>query len=168
VLIFAADVSGSQFTVPGALTGDVSVSQPVAPVTETTKTTETTETTETTDSDSSSFFDLSSIFDFFTEIVDEIVDWLFNVISKFGTYLLDIVLFIPRYFYVVLADLVVYFLDFAYSFLPNFSGISELISSINSSSIGFFLDLFQFTFGLKVVLGAYFCRFFIRRLPGIG
>lgn len=112
----------------------------------------------------SSSFDLSSIFDFFSDIVD----WLFNVISKFGTYLLNLVLFIPRYFYAVLADLVVYFLDFAYSFLPNFSAIAGLISSINSSSIGFFLDLFQFTFGLKVVLGAYFCRFFIRRLPGIG
>lgn len=51
--------------------------------------------------------------------------------------------------------------------LPSASSLSGALGGI-PSAVWFFLDLFNISFGLPVILTAYVSRFIIRRIPIIG
>lgn len=98
----------------------------------------------------------------------EYVYWFSNLVVKFADFLIFLILFTPRFLYNVLANILIYFLDFAYGFMPDFSMLFQQYNYLNNSPAGYFFDFFQLAFGLKLIIGAYFFRFFIRRIPVIG
>ncbi|MDW5415653.1 DUF2523 family protein [Iodobacter sp. CM08] len=51
--------------------------------------------------------------------------------------------------------------------LPSANGVSSGLAGI-PSSVWYFLDLFNVTAGIPIVLSAYVTRFIIRRIPVIG
>ncbi|MCE3605719.1 DUF2523 domain-containing protein [Massilia sp. P8910] len=51
--------------------------------------------------------------------------------------------------------------------LPNATGLSGSLGGI-SSGVWYFLDLFNVTAGIPILLSAYVTRFVIRRIPVIG
>ena len=51
--------------------------------------------------------------------------------------------------------------------LPSASALAGSLGGM-SSAVWYFLDLFNFSFGLPVILTAYVSRFIIRRIPIIG
>lgn len=58
----------------------------------------------------------------------------------------------------------------AVGYLGNFLGVGSLSSAFSSLPAGvwFFLDYFQVSFGLPLLISAWVSRFLIRRLPVIG
>ena len=67
----------------------------------------------------------------------------------------------------ILFFIVTEFLGFITSKLPGASSLTGAFGSI-PEGIWYFLDLFQFSFGVSAVLSAYILRFSIRRIPFIG
>ncbi|CAD5751119.1 DUF2523 domain-containing protein [Escherichia coli] len=53
------------------------------------------------------------------------------------------------------------------SWLPQSSDLEQLFSMLPDSA-WYFLDLFQVSYGLSVVISALLVRFFIRRVPFVG
>lgn len=53
------------------------------------------------------------------------------------------------------------------SLLPTSSSLNGAFSSI-PSSVWYFLDLFQISFGLPLIISSFVTRFMIRRIPIIG
>lgn len=52
-------------------------------------------------------------------------------------------------------------------FLPSASSLNDALAGI-PSSVWYFLDLFNFSFGVSVLVAAWVTRFIIRRIPVIG
>ncbi|MEI8401943.1 MAG: DUF2523 family protein [Alcaligenaceae bacterium] len=66
--------------------------------------------------------------------------------------------------------LVAFLVPIAVSYLGPFLGVASLTSAFSSVSPGvwYFLDFFQISFGLPLLISAFVARFLIRRLPVIG
>lgn len=77
-----------------------------------------------------------------------------SVLVKFATFFA--LFFITTEFIAILANL-----------LPSSTSLSGALGGI-PSSVWFFLDLFNLTLGLPLVLSAWATRFIIRRIPVIG
>jgi hypothetical protein len=91
------------------------------------------------------------------------------LISAFNTvlaFLLRSVL-VKFVFYFALYFVTTEFVAILLSLLPTSSSLNGAFSSI-PSSVWYFLDLFQISFGLPLIISAFVTRFMIRRIPIIG
>lgn len=70
-------------------------------------------------------------------------------------------------FYFALYFVTTEFVAILLSLLPTSSSLNGAFSSI-PSSVWYFLDLFQISFGLPLIISAFVTRFMIRRIPIIG
>ena len=70
-------------------------------------------------------------------------------------------------FYFALYFVTTEFVAILLSLLPTSSSLNGAFSSI-PSSVWYFLDLFQISFGLPLIISTFVTRFMIRRIPIIG
>lgn len=93
-------------------------------------------------------------------------------LKKFGEWLADLLLYIPRKLFegilVALADV----LNWALSLVPFVSdaasSVGSFLATMNSLGVGWWLSWFHLGYGISVVLAASGTRFLIRRLPYVG
>lgn len=103
-----------------------------------------------------------------------ILAWFSSVFSWLGTYIYNLLLYIPAFFYDALVSAILSVL----SLLPSLSFLSTIQSFWDSlfggtlgsvsSGLVYFLDLFNLNFGIAAILSAYLFRFLLRRIPLIG
>jgi hypothetical protein len=93
-----------------------------------------------------------------TTIIYPVLQWLLST-----TVMKGITLFL-------LSFLFMFLLEMLWGLLPEYMQPSYITSALVTipPSVWWVLDLFRFTFGLKLVLSALVIRFLIRRLPLIG
>jgi len=77
--------------------------------------------------------------------------------------LIDIVLFVPRWLYAQIVDVVLLFL----SWIPEID-IADVSGSGFGSDILYFTTIMEVPYGLTAVSTALFARFVLRRIPFIG
>lgn len=94
---------------------------------------------------------------------------MFPDLPKFATYLLDLLLWIPRKIFELLTDGVSAVLTTVFSWfdVSFFASISADLSAL-PAGILWFLAWFKFAYGLKVIFAALSLRFLIRRIPFFG
>lgn len=95
------------------------------------------------------------------------MQWLSDLITNALQWLLDLLLYIPRYFWSLIVDFLLSIFDFVLGLMPDLSGLSAL-NTLQGSGVGYYLCLLDFWIGLSIVTGAYIVRFLIRRIPFIG
>jgi hypothetical protein len=91
------------------------------------------------------------------------------LVSAFNTILAFLMrsLIVKFVFYFALYFVTTEFLAILVTHLPNSSILSGAFSSI-PSTVWYFLDVFQISAGIPMILAAYITRFMIRRIPIIG
>lgn len=87
------------------------------------------------------------------------VNTLFGLV--FRSVMVKFVIFFALFF------IVTEFLPLLTPLLPNSSGLTGALSGI-PPGVWYFLDLFNVTAGIPILLSAYVTRFLIRRIPVIG
>lgn len=91
------------------------------------------------------------------------------LVSAFNTVLAFLLrsILVKFVFYFALYFVTTEFVAILLSLLPTSSSLNGAFSSI-PSSVWYFLDLFQISFGLPLIISAFVTRFMIRRIPIIG
>ncbi len=90
-------------------------------------------------------------------------------LTGFATWLINLLLYIPQKIYQLFTDMIVGMIDgfFSVCTVCNFGAIPTAVSNI-PSGILYVAGWFHFGLGLSIVMGSYFIRFLIRRLPVVG
>jgi uncharacterized membrane protein HdeD (DUF308 family) len=113
-----------------------------------------------------------SIFNSISGFFSALKTLIINILSKFLTLVVDILLFIPRQIYSYLTDLAEYIL----SFFANFTIYQNILNGLNSlkslsnfgSCFSYIFDILSLNAGFQLLIFAYLLRFAIRRLPVVG
>lgn len=92
------------------------------------------------------------------------MDKLLEFLGRAFQFLLDVLLYIPRFFFDAICEILATLVEA----IPAFSWLPSNIWSSLDPGIAWFLTEFQFPFGITVMLSALTTRFLIRRLPFIG
>ena len=90
-------------------------------------------------------------------------------LDAFGTWILNVLLYVPQLLYQYLTDSVITLLDSAFALCEQCSGggVTEAWATI-PVAVMFIMSWFAPGAGLTLILAAYTVRFVIRRIPGIG
>lgn len=89
-----------------------------------------------------------------------------DALSKFGQWLLDALLWIPRKLWAELLDVFAKIIEAMP--VPDFVAHAQNLFNGIPGSVIYFANFFAIGEGLTMVLGAYLLRFILRRIPFIG
>ena len=89
-----------------------------------------------------------------------------DTISNFGNWLLSLLLYVPKIIFSWLTDILAFSVSSIMGLIPSQLSLSAL--SQIPSGVWYFLDIFQLTFGLEVLIASLVARFLLRRLPFVG
>lgn len=93
-------------------------------------------------------------------------------LPKFGEWLSDLLLYIPRKLFegilVAIADVLNWALGLSTYVSNAIVSADTFLADISGSGVGWWLSWFHVGFGLSILMPAYGIRFLIRRLPFIG
>jgi len=80
--------------------------------------------------------------------------------------LVEILLYLPRLIYQTITDIFLSFINW----IPVPISSDDIQTAIDNipADLVYFLNVFEFDYGLTVCFGAYVGRFILRRIPGIG
>lgn len=94
---------------------------------------------------------------------------MFPDLVAFGNWLLSIILYVPEKVYQSITDGMVAVIDYVFSLCSfcSFTSINSAFAGLPNAVL-YFLDLFEYGWGVTVVSVAYLARFALRRIPGIG
>lgn len=94
------------------------------------------------------------------------LDWLWDAIKNFASWLLDVLLWVPLKLWELFLDIFASLLESIP--VPDFVTNAGLYMGSIPPTVWYFASIVRFDYGLSVVLGASIIRFVIRRLPVIG
>ncbi|MNZ27766.1 hypothetical protein D3C78_449880 [compost metagenome] len=89
-----------------------------------------------------------------------------EILSDFGKWLVDVLLWVPRTLWAELLEGLSGLI--AAIPVPGFVTTAQSAFASIPSSVLFFLDKFEFSAGIAMIMSAYVLRFVIRRIPLIG
>lgn len=94
---------------------------------------------------------------------------MWALFQKFGAWLLEVLLYIPKKIYETFCDSIIALIDGIFALCPScdIANINGALGSI-PSGVWWFLSWFNFGQGIVIISSAYLVRFLIRRLPVIG